>query len=89
MTNRIQYRKIFKNDETDRGEIASTYIQGRALGVNGTGKTILCTNVESNNQVIMKIVNKEKAFANTVQAKAFEKEIETLMLIEHPNLAKQ
>ena len=37
----------------------------------------------------MKIVNKEKAFANTVQAKAFEKEIETLMLIEHPNLAKQ
>ena len=53
---------------TNTAEINNKYVQGRLLGQGGFGKVVECTNILTNKQVAMKIVNKSRVMNYPVLA---------------------
>ena len=85
---KVRHRRSFRRSKTDEEELSKVYVQGKTLGVGGFGRVVQCTNIVSNTQVAMKIVNKERAFKSKTIATLMEQELEIIKEVDHPHIVK-
>ena len=69
-------------------DVNSKFKHCRVIGRGAFGQVIECTNVYSQTQVAMKIVNKSKVQANPIIAKLMEQELDVLAKTDHPHIVR-
>ena len=69
-------------------DVNEKYKRGKTLGRGAFGQVVECTNIYSNTQVAMKIVNKAKVQFNPIIAKLMEQELDVLAKTDHPHIVR-